>query len=423
MNFNKILITLSILFCITSVTFAQEGLVLGNVFSQDAADFHAVVVEKSTNTLFLVDMKGDRPSVLRKLEVITGKNDSDKIKQGDLATPEGVYFIRRYISPDELDDAYGVLAEDYGTGAFPLNYPNIVDRINSKTGGGIWLHGMKEGREDNATKGCVAMENGKLDSLKGFLDKKTPVIITEKLNMMDEQAYNVERGMLIGNLKEHMQAWEDSDFETYRKFFHIHFKSTSGQSYAPYLHQKKKLMEIYPDRKVDISDIRVFKENDTEYVYDFNQMYCAPNIIAYGRKRLYLNREVDEFRIIAEEYRPGSSDDVVKESAGNFLVDWKKSWEGMDTERYIAHYSDSFSSDGMNRDSWRDDKAEKFIKYNDINVGIENIRVHPLAPMKVRVTFLQRFRGDSYSDVGIKTLVLEGCPGEYRILSEQWRPL
>jgi len=36
--------------------------------------------------------------------------------------------------------------------------------------------------------------------------------------------------------------------------------------------------------------------------------------------------------------------------------------------------------------------------------------------------FIQRYRGDNYSDVGEKTLILEKFKGVWKILSEEWQP-
>jgi murein L,D-transpeptidase YafK len=378
-------------------------------------------VDKNKNTLYMLEVKGDKPEIVKEISVLTGENNSDKMEQGDLSTPEGVYFITRFITPAELSKAYGMVAEDYGAGAFPLNYPNIVDKINSKTGGGIWLHGVKENRQDNATKGCVAMSNDMVVALKPMLSTGTPVVISKDIDFEDTTNYLAEKAFLKDKFNTLIESWEGSDFDKFASFYHTNFKSTSGEKYQQFLAKKKALMKLYPERKIETSAIRIFKENGSEYVYDFDQLYCADNILAYGNKRLYFEKEVDEFKIIAEEYRGSSAEHIVKERAAAFLVDWKKAWESMDSQKYMSHYAPDFSSEGFNYEKWKEDKAEKFEKYSSISVGVENIEISQIAPKKLKVRFLQRFKGDSYSDTGFKTLILEGCPGDYRIISEVWR--
>ena len=45
-----------------------------------------------------------------------------------------MYHFTSVLSKSELPDFYGA-------GALPINYPNEWDRLNGRTGHGIWLHG------------------------------------------------------------------------------------------------------------------------------------------------------------------------------------------------------------------------------------------------------------------------------------------
>jgi hypothetical protein len=215
-------------------------------------------------------------------------------------------------------------------------------------------------------------------------------------------------------------SWSGLDFDYFASHFLIQFRSGSGENYALFLGNKKTLMKLYPERKIEVSSVRSFKENNDEFVYDFDQLYCADNILAYGNKRLYLKREIDELKIIAEEFFSESPEPLVRERVAVFLESWKKAWENMDTEKYMAAYSSSFSSAGFNYESWKTDKENKFDKYSTIKIGIDNIKISQISPKRVRVSFIQHFSGDSYSDKGVKTLELEGCPGDYKIRSELW---
>ena len=91
------------------------------------------MADKSRKLLFQMEEKSGATSVAREFECIHGRVEGDKQKEGDLKTPEGVYFITQVIT-QKLDYM------EYGPSAVALNYPNPADRLRKKTGSGIWLH-------------------------------------------------------------------------------------------------------------------------------------------------------------------------------------------------------------------------------------------------------------------------------------------
>ena len=141
----------------------------------------ALLVDKKSNRIYLFarEPQSQRLYKVRDYYVTTGKLVGDKETTGDLRTPEGVYFVTSWISPDKLPSKYGI-------GAFPVNYPNELDKREGKTGHGIWLHGTDKGyysRPPRDSEGCVVLTNSDLESLKGEITPGvTPVVITEKAN-------------------------------------------------------------------------------------------------------------------------------------------------------------------------------------------------------------------------------------------------
>lgn len=105
-----------------------------------------------------------------------GKNGfHDKLHAGDLATPEGKYFITKKLPRSRY---YKALL---------INYPNDEDRrqftrakksglISARAGIGglIEIHG---GGTDGMTYGCIAMDNNQMDELYSLVDIGTPVTI------------------------------------------------------------------------------------------------------------------------------------------------------------------------------------------------------------------------------------------------------
>lgn len=129
--------------------------------------------DKSRGLLFQLGGES-APAVSRVFPCIHGRAEGDKQKQGDLRTPEGVYFITRKIT-QPLDFM------EYGPHAFALNYPNPVDRIRRKTGGGIWLHSKGQPIAGIKTRGCLAIEQEDICGLVSVLAPGTPLLIAERL--------------------------------------------------------------------------------------------------------------------------------------------------------------------------------------------------------------------------------------------------
>jgi len=389
----------------------------GNIFSEGNSKFKTLAVDKSSKTAYLFQIENDIPKIIKVYKnILTGEVNGDKRLEGDKKTPEGVYFTQSFISRNNLPPTYGY-------GALPLNYPNFYDRILGKTGHGIWVHGVQEGVEDNSTEGCIALDNGDMEDLVSKNAVNIPVIISQKLSFLDKDSYFITKNYWINYINGFITAWEKSDFEKFRKYIHTKFKNGDGQDYFKYVMEKKQLMNLYPFRKINIDNIKIFLKNDSEAFINFNQMYCANNILVEGNKQLYISNELDEPKIIGELFSPSSSYEITEKLAKKFINDWIAAWESKDIEKYKQFYDKRFASAGMNFDKWMEDKLSKFQKYQKISVAIDDIRLKNISPASITLSFKQKFSADTYSDYGIKVIRLSGCPGNFKIISETWRPL
>ncbi|PLX67987.1 MAG: hypothetical protein C0603_07705 [Denitrovibrio sp.] len=409
---------LIILFVLTSVSFAQTFM---NISAEPTDSFNAILVEKSGKWMHVLKISEGRTEVLQTVKVLTGGAEGDKVVRGDEKTPEGLYFVTGFISPAKLKSMYGDISKQYGTGAYPLSYPNLKDRLAGKTGGGIWLHGVSDERSEVVTKGCVAMENDKLSMLSEYITVGTPVVITNEgiqgaVDQIREHFNSVKQ--IVTN---YIDAWENNDFDSFQSYYHAGFKSVGGRNFASYLAYKKNLMEIFPYRKVYADNFRIFSQTKSEAVAEFDQYYCAPNVYSYGTKRFYFESELDGLKIVSEEFIPKDGRDFVRSKVNEFLIDWKNSWEGRNADEYISFYSDKFKTRGMDKAGWKADKAGKFETLTNLQVAIENIAFKASSPVSYTIEFRQKYTGNSYKDIGIKTLKLEGCPGDFKIVSENWR--
>ncbi|OAG27626.1 L,D-transpeptidase family protein [Thermodesulfatator autotrophicus] len=166
------------------------------VFSEAKASF-LIVVEKYSRTLYVYENN----HILKAYPISLGWNpDEPKIRRGDGATPEGLYFI----TAKRPSRKYGLF--------LAISYPNLKDinlaywqgRLNLKDyelclkayfenspdpkcplgfglgihGGGVWR--LKENKLiRDWTFGCIAMEDEDIKELYDLVKKGTPVLIID----------------------------------------------------------------------------------------------------------------------------------------------------------------------------------------------------------------------------------------------------
>lgn len=140
---------------------------------------HAIAVDTAKARLYLFENNGSEMKLLADYYISVGKQGVGKNVEGDQRTPLGVYFVTSNLDPKSLKDLYG-------SGALPVNYPNILDLRRGKTGSGIWLHGTPSNqftRAPQATDGCVAVANPDLERIINTVEiRTTPVVIGQNLN-------------------------------------------------------------------------------------------------------------------------------------------------------------------------------------------------------------------------------------------------
>lgn len=389
---------------------------IGVIFSQNVAEQNVIAVSKESKDFFLVKIVDDMPEVVQHIEKIKlGENGGDKEKKGDKKTPSGIYYVQSFIPDDKLPEIYGF-------GAFPLNYPNIVDRIYNKTGYGIWIHGIGNDPKLN-TEGCIALDNKYIKTFKSKNITGLPVIITENVPFYKRGEYEQYKWGLINYLKQYHDLWQLNDYNNFKNFYHQEFRAGGSQTLKNYLSQKSKLMKLYPYKRILYDNVKIYRENDSEVLFDYNQLYCADNILSEGAKKLYLIREDNSFKIIAEEFTNSKEYSLTKAYILKYIRAWRNAWQNKNIDEYMKFYHKDFTGDGFNYNRWYDDKKDKFAKLRFIKVDISGITVKFIKPTLYRITFIQKFESDKYSDSGIKTIMLSGCISDNKIISEIWRPL
>lgn len=262
---------------------------------------YAFVVEKLHHRLTVFKVTEDKEyEVIKTFRAITGKDPNDKVVRGDLRTPEGIYFVTGYIDGKELPPKYGLMA-------FTLDYPNIYDQRQRKSGSGIWIHATDYPQRlatPYDTEGCVVVSNEDITELQKYIVAfETPVVITKEMTTGTLEEVTAPRKPAMEMIDAWRKSWESSDFEQYMSFYSENFKSL-GKSKEAWQSYKQRLSTTREgDIKVTIGEPKILAFEDQLLVI-FLQNYSSKHHADFGRKFLYLQWERDRYRIIAEKWYP-----------------------------------------------------------------------------------------------------------------------
>lgn len=273
-----------------------------------------LVMDKGRNELTVRSLT-EAGKVFKTLRAISGRNPGDKEVEGDHRTPEGIYFIERRIPKEQLSPEHGAMA-------FELNYPNAVDRIFKRTGGGIWIHGVDsetrlEKRFD--TRGCVALGNNDIQELGRRLHTRgTPLVIVNSEDK-DAEGHSVigiqpSSGPLGDRIRDWARVWSSRDADAYMKFYSPDFYARK-MNFKQWDRYKRRLTRQYSKIEVTIRDLKILRHGKYA-VAIFDQTYVSNRFQARGLKRLYLVGEGAEAQILAEEIAEERQGDL-----GSFSID------------------------------------------------------------------------------------------------------
>jgi murein L,D-transpeptidase YafK len=255
------------------------------------------VVDKKHSKMHLYFYNG-QTYYIKSYNVLTGKNHGDKSKAGDLRTPEGIYFFKKYIPGSSLD-------KKYGNFAITMNFPNQIDKIGDKNGHGIWLHGIDESenaekKED--TEGCIAAANIDLENIKKFIQPElTPVIIFDSF-IEDPKRYSANPPKNLNlMINTWLESWNNKDLETYMSKYSDNFldlqnkrDKNAWREYKGFLNKK------YSSIDVKAKNISIYSHPRYSIV-QFVQEYKSSSYSSKSLKRLYIELKDGNYYIISEK--------------------------------------------------------------------------------------------------------------------------
>ena len=299
-----ILIALFLTLTIGNV-FAEEYLPSNILMMDDKFSHHVILVEKATHKLHLFENSITAPKLVKTYNSVTGKFKGNKFINGDHKTPEGIYTIYDFLSKEELLKRHGKYAEIYGSGAFPMNYPNFIDERAGKTGGGIWLHSTDDDNRISKgldSRGCVVLQNADLKDISQYIElEHTPIVVVQDVTFLSKTTWDRNRNDINDAVSKWAKAWQNKDFATYIASYdpqRFHDRSKGNfNSYKTY----KQAVFSRPDSPSIKLDFISIMANPEYAVVQLQQDYRSSIINDIGKKTLYLQKDANyDWKIVGE---------------------------------------------------------------------------------------------------------------------------
>lgn len=228
-------------------------------------------------------------------DAFTGKAKGDKLKEGDLKTPIGIYDLTQKLH--KLDQFYGPLA-------FVTSYPNLYDKYRNKNGSGIWIHGLPTEQErDEFTRGCIAINNDNIKCLEKRIDLADTLLIINDTDVIREIPKET-MASLLAQLYEWRYTWIYNDIEEYLNFYSEDFKRFDGMLLPEFKRYKERIFAKDEKKTIIFKDINVIPYPNEVDIYQitFKEIYASPSFKFTGDKSLMVRiDENNKMKIFVEQ--------------------------------------------------------------------------------------------------------------------------
>jgi murein L,D-transpeptidase YafK len=258
------------------------------------------VAETDSSTLYRFVRVPGEPDFHDERYMSVGENGVGKNRAWDRRTPLGIYFISEELDTSRLHKKYGPLA-------FPLDYPNVWDRLNERSGDGIWIHGVdpKAGRRPpQDTDGCIALPNNELVEIKDdFVPLITPVIITREIRWVSYVEVDALRAELQAALEMWVQSYRAGDMHRYLSMYAHDFRYR-GLNRGEWSAYRLQTIGSRSVQDLVLSEVLLLADPEEKglFLSRFRQTIVDDVQTIVTTKRLYWRRsQSGEFRIVAED--------------------------------------------------------------------------------------------------------------------------
>lgn len=273
-----------------------EGAIPAQFVQLSGKNRHAIAIDTSRARLYLFENGPGGLKLLADYYISVGKSGIEKVAEGDLRTPLGVYFVTSNLDPKSLKDFYGA-------GALPINYPNPYDARRGRTGSGIWLHGTPPNqfsRSPKATDGCVVLANPDLQRIIRTVEvRTTPVVIAPTLRWVSPESVSADSRRFADVLQAWRAAKSTGDLQRILGFYTPDF-TVNGKSRADSTPLLQVELNRARGREIELKDVSYLRWTDAA-----DTMVVTFGEVANGArtgpiKRQYWVREGAHWKIFFE---------------------------------------------------------------------------------------------------------------------------
>jgi murein L,D-transpeptidase YafK len=259
---------------------------------------HVLLVDAKRSRLYVYQNQAGHLTFVTDYYISQGKLGVDKFNEGDQKTPLGVYYITGRLAGARLPDFYG-------TGALPISYPNEWDKLNGRSGSGIWLHGTPSdsfSRPPLSSDGCVVLANPDMDKLAASIDiGKTPIVISDQLEFVEKSRWEADRKTAVDLVEAWRRDMESRDQVRLMAQYSQHFKAERGESFNTWF-AKQQPANGRGKISLALRDLSLFyyPGKDNLMVATFTQDSVIGKSRRSVRKRQYWASEGAQWKIVAE---------------------------------------------------------------------------------------------------------------------------
>jgi murein L,D-transpeptidase YafK len=259
----------------------------------------ALVVDAKRSRIYVYEHHAGQLKLISDYYISQGKFGINKFKEGDQRTPTGVYYITSRLAGAKLPDFYG-------PGALPLNYPNEWDKLNGRSGSGIWLHGVPSdnfSRAPLASDGCVVLTNPDFLKVAATIDiGKTPVIISEQVEFVNRIKWNADKQIASKLLEDWRIDVESLSANRLLSNYSRNFKNLQGENLNAWFPKQQQVWDGAREISIKLRDVTQFRYPAKEeiIVSTFTQDTVIGKTKTSLRKRQYWIKEASKWRIIYE---------------------------------------------------------------------------------------------------------------------------
>ncbi len=280
----------------TAQTPAERGLIPANLLASAPTQRYILAADATESRLYVYENLGTSYQLVADYFMTIGKQGMGKNKEGDLRTPEGVYFITSYLPGKGLPARYG-------PGAFPINYPNEYDKKLRRTGYGIWIHGTEPenyNRVPLASDGCLSLSNDEFLEIKQYIstDWTTPVIISSGFHWIDPSLKTQHTSPAREMMAQWEADWESLDTDK----FVSHYSASEFKNYEAFVKRKRIVNAAKEYIEIDLNNLSIYDYPGEEpmMLVSFDQEYRSNNHHSVTQKKQYWKKQDGRWQIIHE---------------------------------------------------------------------------------------------------------------------------